>query len=277
MIDTRSRCSTAHRCRAPSHCAARFRSICSRRISSRRRSCRRPTRPISRASSAVASINLTTLAVPAMPFLNVSLGTQRRHRDHRTFRLRLLRRPSPTGPATDDSSRDTPPALKAFFGSGERVSSGSVVDSGAIADGAGEAATTDPVQKPSGSPVNYSGSLTGGTSWMLGESRLGVIATAGFEQQMAHARQHRAEPGQLRSLGDRQGLSPRRQREPRGDERPARSSVTSSVMATKLRLTQPLHSRHAEAHQPRGRAAEQSASGRGLPGPDHGLVRAAAA
>jgi hypothetical protein len=32
-------------------------------------------------------------------------------------------------------------------------------------------------------PVNCSGALTGGTSWMLGESRLGLIATAGFRSK----------------------------------------------------------------------------------------------
>ncbi len=125
-------------------------------------------------------INLTTLAVPAMPFLNVSLGTSGDTETTGHFGYDYYGgRSDWTG--YSGSSRDIPPSLKAFLGSGERVSSGSV-DSGAIA---AELVNRDngPVQKTDDFPVNYSGSLTGGTSWMLGESRLGVIATAGFSNK----------------------------------------------------------------------------------------------
>src|SRR5262249_26021520 len=39
------------------------------------------------------------------------------------------------------------------------------------------------VQGSGSSPANFSGTLTGGNSWMIGESQLGVIATAGLSNK----------------------------------------------------------------------------------------------
>ena len=76
-------------------------------------------------------INLTTLAVPVAPFLNVNLGTSGDTETTGHFGYDYYGSDSDwTG--YDSGDRDTPPALQAFFGSGERVSSGNV-DSGAIA------------------------------------------------------------------------------------------------------------------------------------------------
>ncbi len=121
-------------------------------------------------------INLTTLAVPRTPFLKVSLGgsgdsetTGHLGYDHHGSNSDW------TG--YDNGRRDIPPALQAFFDSGKRISSGSV-DTGAIAK---QFVNVDNglVQRIGSMPGNYSGNVTGGTSWMIGESQLGLIATAG--------------------------------------------------------------------------------------------------
>jgi len=120
-------------------------------------------------------INLTTLAIPRQPFLDVNLGVSG---DSET-----------TGQAGYDyygskydwtgyGNRDTPSVLDAFFDSGQRISQGNV-DTGEIASqlvGRNNAL----VQKGDDTPANFSGTLTGGNTWQLGDSDLGVIATAGF-------------------------------------------------------------------------------------------------
>src|SRR5690606_14816288 len=74
--------------------------------------------------------------------------------------------------------RDTPPALAGFLGSGQRLSAGTV-DSGAIASGL-VGRHNGLVQKLDDVPPNYSAKITGGSAWLLGDSELGLIATAGF-------------------------------------------------------------------------------------------------
>jgi hypothetical protein len=79
---------------------------------------------------------------------------------------------------TGYGNRDTPPALAAFFASGQRLSSGAV-DSGAIASQF-VSRNNALVQEIGDGPPNYSGSVTAGNTWQLDDSQLGVIATAGF-------------------------------------------------------------------------------------------------
>lgn len=120
-------------------------------------------------------INLTTLTTPTQPFLDMSVG--------------LSGNTETTGQLgynyygnkydwTGYGNRATPAALADFFASGQRLSSGAV-DSGAIA-GQLVGRNNGLVQKVGEVPPNYSASVTGGSSWMLGESELGLIATAGF-------------------------------------------------------------------------------------------------
>jgi TonB-dependent receptor len=122
-------------------------------------------------------INLTTLAIPETPFFSFSLGAS--GDSETTGHVGYDHYGSDrdwTG--YDSGDRSIPSALGAFFASGERMSTGTV-DSGDIAKQLVNV-NTGLVQTVGEVDPNYSGSLTGGTSWLLGESQLGVIATAGF-------------------------------------------------------------------------------------------------
>lgn len=125
-------------------------------------------------------INLTTLTTPPEPFLSVGLGvsgdtesTARLGYDHYGSKSDW------TG--FDNGNRDRPSALRAFIASGERISSGNV-DTGAIAQQFVNV-NNALVQTVEELPANYSGSITGGTSWLIGDSELGLIATAGFSNK----------------------------------------------------------------------------------------------
>jgi hypothetical protein len=126
-------------------------------------------------------INLTTLAIPKAKFLKISAGvsgdsesTNRLGYDHYGSQYDW------TGYNT--SLRDTPPALAAFFSSGQRISAGGA-DEQAIAGqlvGWRNAA----VQKVDGLAPNYSTSLTGGNTWITDNgSEVGLIATGGFDNK----------------------------------------------------------------------------------------------
>ncbi len=125
-------------------------------------------------------INLTTLAVPQSPFLTLSLGVSG---DTETAgQLGYEYYGSKTDwTGYDNGTRNTPPALQTFLDSGQRLSAGDV-DSGAIAREFVNA-NNGLVQKVDNMPANFSGSFTGGTSWMIGESQLGLIATAGTDNK----------------------------------------------------------------------------------------------
>ncbi len=121
-------------------------------------------------------INLTTLAVPDAPFLSASIGIS--GDVETTGKLGYDYYGSRTDWTGYDSGvRDTPPALRAFLASGQRLSAGTV-DSGAIAKQLVNG-NNGLIQRIDKMPVNYSGSITGGTSWDIGDSQLGLIATAG--------------------------------------------------------------------------------------------------
>jgi outer membrane receptor protein involved in Fe transport len=125
-------------------------------------------------------INLTTLAIPKTPFFTVNLGTSADtettghlgydyYGDDRDWL------------GYDHGARDIPPALKDFFGSRERLSAGNV-DSGEIAKQFVDA-NNGVIQRENGTQPNFSGSINGGNSWMLGESQLGLIVTAGVSNK----------------------------------------------------------------------------------------------
>src|SRR5688572_32715794 len=124
-------------------------------------------------------INLTTISSPKTPFFSagLSLSGDTETTDNLGYDY-YGGKNDWTG--YDSGLRDTPPALAAFFASGERMSSGAV-DSGDIAK---EFARPDNalVQRLNAVPFNYSGNISAGDAWLIGESdsRLGLIGTAGF-------------------------------------------------------------------------------------------------
>lgn len=121
-------------------------------------------------------INLTTQAVPDEPFLKISAGisgdSETTGRDGLSYYggdIDWL--------GFDDGTRDLPPALTEFLNSGARLDDASV-DQQAIGK-----QLIDPnlvvMQNIGNLPPNFSGTITGGTSFDIGsDARLGVIATA---------------------------------------------------------------------------------------------------
>jgi outer membrane receptor protein involved in Fe transport len=124
-------------------------------------------------------INLTTLAVPREPFLKFGFGLS--GDTETTGHLGYTHYGSKydwTG--SDSGVRDVPPAMAAYFASGQRLS-GYGAESGDLAK---EFANTNTalIQRNDKIPVNTSLSLSGGTSRELGDGELGVVATAGYSQ-----------------------------------------------------------------------------------------------
>jgi hypothetical protein len=125
-------------------------------------------------------INLTTLAVPRSPFLNIGMGlsgdtetTARTGYDH------FGGKQDWTG--FDGGARDLPSQLVSFFNSGQRISSLDNEQTAAIASQF--VGWRNGLVQTVNLPVNWSDSLTGGTSWSLGSGELGVIGTAGFSNK----------------------------------------------------------------------------------------------
>ena len=124
-------------------------------------------------------INLTTLAVPREAFLKFGFGLS--GDTESTGHLGYTHYGSKydwTG--SDSGVRDVPPAMAAYFASGQRLS-GYGAESGSLAQ---EFANTNTalIQRNDKIPVNTSLSLSGGTSRELGDGELGVVATAGYSQ-----------------------------------------------------------------------------------------------
>ncbi|MEP6785774.1 MAG: TonB-dependent receptor [Sphingomonadales bacterium] len=125
-------------------------------------------------------INLTTRSVPREPFLTFGTGISgdtetTGHLGYTYFGSRS------DNSGFDNGERNIPPALAAFFKSGDRISSGNV-NTQAIASQlvTGRNAV---VQRWSDIPVNFSANLTGGTSFEVGGGELGVIAAAGYSNK----------------------------------------------------------------------------------------------
>jgi hypothetical protein len=122
-------------------------------------------------------INITTLAVPKEPFVKVGFSTS--GDTETTGQIGYSHFGSKWDPSGKDSGvRDVPPALAAFFASGERMSAGRV-DTGDIAKQFVNT-RTGLVQLIDQMPANFSGNITAGTSRPVGEGELGLIGTAGY-------------------------------------------------------------------------------------------------
>lgn len=122
-------------------------------------------------------INLTTLAVPKEPFLKLGVGSSgdtetSGHLGYTHYGSKY----DYTG--INYGARDTPTAIRNFFASGERLSTGKV-DFAPIAKSVINT-RTGLIQFNDKLPVNGSGSLTGGTSKIIGDGELGLVATAGY-------------------------------------------------------------------------------------------------
>ena len=123
-------------------------------------------------------INLTTVSSPKTPFFTASVGTSGDTETTRNLGYDYYGgKYDWTG--FDRGNRDIPPALSAFFASGEQMSSGNV-DTGAIAS---EFVRPDNalVQRIDHVPYNFSANVSAGDAWSVGnDSRIGLIGTLGF-------------------------------------------------------------------------------------------------
>jgi len=122
-------------------------------------------------------INLTTLTVPKAPFLKFGIGVSGDTEtsgqigySHYGSKYDAL--------GMDRGIRKIPPAMAAFIASGDKLSSGKI-DTGDIAKQFLNT-RTGVVQFNDKMPVNASASLTGGTSRIIGDGELGIVATAGY-------------------------------------------------------------------------------------------------
>jgi TonB-dependent receptor len=122
-------------------------------------------------------INLTTLSSPKTPFFTASVGMSGDTETTRNLAYDYYGGKYDWS-GYDHGNRDTPPALAAFFASGQRMSSGTV-DTGAIAQ---EFVRPDNalVQRIDSAPYNYSANVSMGNAWSVGDSRIGLIGAGGF-------------------------------------------------------------------------------------------------
>ncbi len=126
-------------------------------------------------------INLTTNSVPKESFLTASggIGANLVTTGHVGY---VYAGGGHDWTGYDDGSRDLPPALAAFFASGEKISSGNV-DTQLIA-GQLINAKNALVQRQSKIGPNWSATLSGGTSFPIGDDMtLGIIATGGYSNK----------------------------------------------------------------------------------------------
>ncbi len=126
-------------------------------------------------------INLTTLAVPKVPFFNLSAGASGDTETSGKLGYDYYGgKYDWTG--YDGGARGMPSALAAFIAGGQKISALNNEQTAAVASQF-VSWRNGLVQKIDGLPVNWSGSATGGTSWALGGGELGVIGTAGYSNK----------------------------------------------------------------------------------------------
>ncbi|GAA4770074.1 TonB-dependent receptor [Stakelama sediminis] len=124
-------------------------------------------------------INLTTIAAPEKSFLSIDGGVGVNSVTTGQLGYTYFGSPSDwTG--FDNGQRDTPPALQAFLNSGDQI--GSYADEQDVAKQL-VLPRMAVVQRNTDIPVDWSGNITGGTSFDLGGSRLGIIASAGYSNE----------------------------------------------------------------------------------------------
>jgi outer membrane receptor protein involved in Fe transport len=125
-------------------------------------------------------INLTTKAVPREGFIEIGGGIG--FDSITTGELGYTYYGSKTDwTGFDNGQRDLPPALAAYFASGERLSSGNV-DASEIA-GQLVTARSAVLQRWGNLPPNFSASLSAGKAFDVGSGQLGVIAAAGYSNK----------------------------------------------------------------------------------------------
>lgn len=126
-------------------------------------------------------VNLTTTAVPKEGFLTVSMGLSGDTETTGEFGYSYFgARSDWTG--FDNGSRDIPPALAEFLASGNKISDVAVDDQKVAGELVRFSRAT--LQRMPNLPVNFSGSISGGTAWDVGDdARLGLIATVGFSNR----------------------------------------------------------------------------------------------
>jgi len=123
-------------------------------------------------------INLTTISSPKTPFFTMSAGISGDTETTRNLGYDYYGGKNDWS-GYDSGLRDIPPALGAFFDSGETMSSGNV-DTTEIAK---EFVTPQNslVQRIDSVPFDWSANVSAGDAWTVGnDSRLGLIGTAGF-------------------------------------------------------------------------------------------------
>ncbi|HEX8413961.1 MAG TPA: TonB-dependent receptor [Sphingomicrobium sp.] len=125
-------------------------------------------------------INLTTKAVPREPFLTFGAGISADSETTNQLGYTYYGS-SKDFTGFNNGNRDVPPALSAYFASGERISSG-MVDIQAIAS---ELVTgrNAVVQRWKHVAPNFSFSASGGRSFELGWGTLGLIGAAGYSNR----------------------------------------------------------------------------------------------
>lgn len=125
-------------------------------------------------------INLTTKAVPNEGYFQISGGVSGDSETTGRFGYSYFgARTDWTG--FDNGQRDIPPALKAYFKSGELLGSGTV-----NAQAIGRELvrfSTSTLQKVGDLPVNFSASLSAGENFDLGGAELGIIFNAGINNK----------------------------------------------------------------------------------------------
>ena len=127
-------------------------------------------------------INLTTKATPNEPFLSIGLSLS--GDTFTTFQNGLTHRGGGDSDwlGYDDGSRSPPPALDAYFNSGQLIGT-DPVDATALAANIvnGNNAL---VQRMGSTPANWSASFSAGKSWDVGDgNQFGIIAGAGYSNK----------------------------------------------------------------------------------------------
>ncbi|MEQ1725819.1 MAG: TonB-dependent receptor [Sphingopyxis sp.] len=129
-------------------------------------------------------VNLTTRAIPDESFLTIGGGIG--YDSETTGQLGYTYYGSPTDwSGFDSGSRAVPPLLAAAFASGNPILEGAdftAAQLGAIAMQFSNARTSL-LQRNTNLPVNFSGNVTGGASFDIGDTRVGLIATAGLSNK----------------------------------------------------------------------------------------------
>lgn len=129
-------------------------------------------------------VNLTTRAIPDESFL--SFGGSISGDSETTGQLGYVYYGSPTDwTGFDDGTRDVPASLAAAFASGKPIIEGADFSRAQLQTMAMGLVNsrTSLLQTNNDIPVNWSSTLTGGTSFDIGDVRLGVIATAGISNK----------------------------------------------------------------------------------------------